>query len=271
MKNNLKYFIIALFTFSIFTSCEEEITVYEGPTPFVQIENDAATSIGELGGEETITLSLVAYSDSRLTVDFTVEADDTSRFTISPSSGSVTFGEGEYEKTIVVSSIDNSVADGNSTLTVTISGASAGTAAEGTFKISKTITIVDDDCPVLIDETTNWEAQYDWTSSTRGLIPSEVVQLQKLADNVYYCPTTWGFNGVSFITNNPAYDGRFAFDVIIELNPADNTIQVTGNGTWGLGGTGYYDPCANQFVVPVLDDQLFSGGGIDSSWTLTGL
>ena len=56
----------------------------------------------------------------------------------------------------------------------------------------------------------------------------------------------------------------------ITLNPDDLTVLVEGIDGWAVGGSGSYDPCANTITVPVLDDELFSGGGIDKGWTLTG-
>lgn len=266
MKNNLKFIFATFIVAALFTSCEEELVIYTPENSYAQLGSSNPITMSENSGGKTIIVQLgTANPSNGGTFNFNVTGD-TSRFSVTPSDGVIEFQGGEIESMITITPIDNSVSDGNAELTVSLTGDNIGPAGDGLSLTSVDVTIVDDDCPTLIDETKTWVSQYAYS----GLASTEV-ELTKLEENKWFCPTTWGYNGVSGITGNPGYDGLYPFDVIITLNPADNSITVEGTAGWAIGGTGSYDPCTNSFSVAVLDDSLFNGGvGIDRGWTLTG-
>lgn len=272
MKNNFKFLTTFLLTLLLLTSCEEDVSIYTPESSYAQLVSSTAATMSEnstTGTTIKVVLGTVS-NDSGESYDFTVTGDS-SRYTVTPADGKVVFSAGSYEATITVTALDNNVSDGNAALTITLTGENVGVGGDGIDLTSVAVTIIDDDCPTVIDDTESWIAQYDYTSSTRGLMPASEIALTKLSDNEWYLPTTWGLNGVSWLTGNPAYDGRYYFDAVITLNP-DLTCTIDGLSSLTPGGdTGSYDPCANTFTFASLNDSLFAGGdGIDAGFTLTG-
>ena len=273
MKNNIKYLVTIIVAFFFVTSCEEDLKVYTPESSWVQLSSSSASSIGEsstTGQAIKVQLGTISNPDGQ-TFEFSVTGDS-SRFTVSPSDGKIVFAPNTYEATITVTPIDNNSSDGNAEITITLTGDNVGTGGDGIDLLSVKLTIVDDDCPIVIDDTESWIAQYDYTSSSRGLMPSNEIVLEKLSENEWYLPTTWGLNGVSWLTNNPAYDGSYVFDAVITLNTADFTCTIVGTSALTPGGdSGTYDPCTNTFSFTTLTDALFSGGaGLNRGFTLTG-
>lgn len=266
MKNNLKFILAAFIVTAFFTSCEEELIIYTPESSYAQLGSSNPITMSEnlSSGTQIKVLLGTADPSNGGTFNFNVTGD-TSRFSVTPSNGVIEFQGGAIESMITVTPIDNSVSDGNANLKVSLTGDNIGPGGTGLSLTSVDITIVDDDCPTLIDETETWISQYQDSRAD-----ATEVELTKLGENQWYCPTTWGYNGVANFTGVAGYAGLYPFDVVITLNPADNTITVEGTSSWAVGGTGKYDPCTNTFSLAVLDDELFSGGGIDNGWTLTG-
>ena len=266
MKNNFKYLATVLVSLLFLTSCEEDVLVYTPESSYAQLTSSTTSTMSKSSTTgTTIKVVLVTVSnDSGESFDFTVTGDS-SRYTITPADGKVVFSAGSYEATITVTPVDNNVSDGNADLTITLTGENVGVGGDGVNLTSVAVTIIDDDCPIVIDDTALWISQYDDSRAD-----ATEVELTKLGDNQWYCPTTWGYNGVANFTGAAGYAGLYPYDVVITLNPSDLTVLVEGLDGWAIGGSGSYDPCANTFTIPVLDDALFSNGGLDSGWTLTG-
>lgn len=264
MKNNFKYLATVLLSVLFLTSCEEDLTVYTPESSYAQLATSTAATMSENSADgTTINVILGGSNASGATFDFSVTGDS-SRFSVTPADGKIVFSAGSYETTITVTPLDNNVSDGNADLTISLTGENIGVGGDGVDLTSIAVTIIDDDCPILIDETTTWISQY---ADSRA--DATEVELTKLADNQWYCPTTWGYNGVANFTGSAGFAGLYPFDVVITLN-SDLTILVEGLDGWAIGGSGSFDPCLNTFTLPILDDELFSGGGIDAGWTLTG-
>jgi hypothetical protein len=267
MKNNFKYLATVLVSLLFLTSCEEDLLVYTPESSYAQLETSAAATMSESSIDgTTIKVVLGGSNASGATFDFSVTGDS-SRFSVTPADGKIVFSAGSYEETITVTPLDNNVSDGNANLTISLTGENIGVDGDGVDLTSIAVTIIDDDCPIIIDDTALWTAQYVYSADGP---PATEIALTKVADNQWYLPTTWGYNAVSWLTGNPAYDGLYVFDAVITLNP---DLTCTIEGTSGLtpgGDTGSYDPCANTFTFASLNDELFSGGGIDAGFTLTG-
>ena len=268
MKSNFKYLATVLLSVLFLTSCEEDLTVYTPESSYAQLTSSTTSTMSESSTTGT-TIKVVLgtlSNDSGESFDFTVTGDS-SRYTITPVDGKVVFSAGSYEATITVTPVDNNVSDGNADLTITLTGENVGVGGDGEDLTSVAVTIIDDDCPIVIDDTALWTAQYVYSASGP---PATEIALTKVADNQWYLPTTWGYNAVSWLTGNPAYDGLYVFDAVITLNP-DLTCTIEGTSSLTPGGdTGSYDPCANTFTFASLNDELFGGGGIDAGFTLTG-
>lgn len=156
MKNIFRIFAVGLL--GIFAaSCEEqENLVYEGPE-FVQF----ATS--SFAGTETdgaaapfVTTVLVGAdrNDSGVTVNFTVSSSDPTRYTVSPAGGTLEIPAGEFSGEILITPENNLEVDGDLEITITLETSSSlpvGIGGEGLSRSTKTVTIIDDDCPIDID------------------------------------------------------------------------------------------------------------------------
>lgn len=268
MKNNFKYLATVLVSLLFLTSCEEDVLVYTPESSYAQLATSTAATMSESSADgTTINVILGGSNASGATFDFSVTGDS-SRFSVTPADGKIVFSAGSYESTITVTPLDNNVSDGNANLTISLTGENIGVGGDGVDLTSIAVTIIDDDCPIIIDDTALWTAQYVYSASGP---PATEIALTKVADNQWYLPTTWGYNAVSWLTGNPAYNGLYVFDAVITLNPADLTCTIEGTSSLTPGGdTGSYDPCANTFTFASLNDELFSGGGIDAGFTLTG-
>lgn len=268
MKNNFKFLATVLLTLLLLTSCEEDVSIYTPESSYAHLTSSTSSTMSESSTSGTtikVVLGTVS-NDSGESYEFTITGDS-SRYTITPADGKVVFSAGSYESTITVTPVDNNVSDGNADLTIALTGDNVGVGGDGIDLTSVAVTIIDDDCPTVIDDTESWIAQYDYTSSVRGLMPASEIELTKLSDNEWYLPTTWGLNGVSWLTNNPVYDGLYVFDAVITLNP-DFTCTIEGLSSLTPGGnTGSYDPCANTFTFASLTDALFP---LNRGFTLTG-
>lgn len=136
-------------------SCEEDLLVYDTDTGFLQLSATTGT-ITEDTMDPIVTTVLVGSgtNENGVTVNFTVNSADASRFEITPASGSITIPAGEFSADISLQVIDNVTADGDLDVTIELNSSSSlplGIGAEGNFSTSRTITIVDNDCPVDIN------------------------------------------------------------------------------------------------------------------------
>ena len=136
------------------SSCDEDVIVYDTPEGFVQL-NATSGTVTEDTPDPVVTTVLLGKgaNESGVSVNFTVTSSDPSRYTVTPSSGTLDIPAGEFSADIVLQTIDNPVADGDVEVTIEISSASVpiGIGGEENFNTSRTITIVDDDCPINLD------------------------------------------------------------------------------------------------------------------------
>jgi len=150
-----KYISIIVLALVAFTSCEEDLLVYDTPAGFIQLSAETGT-ITEDTVDPIITQVLIGSgtNESGVTVNFTVTSSDPSRFTVTPSTGSVDIPAGEFSADIAVQVIDNIAADGDLDVVIELSSGNSlplGIGGEGNFNTSRTITIIDNDCPVDIN------------------------------------------------------------------------------------------------------------------------
>ncbi|NNF18689.1 MAG: hypothetical protein HKN61_02840, partial [Flavobacteriaceae bacterium] len=201
-----------------------------------------------------------------------VTASDPSRFTVEPSNGTLTIPAGQFSADITITPIDNVLVDGNMDIVLEITSGSsvpAGIGGEGLQAATKTITLVDDDCPVdLAQFTGTFDVDEVFTS---GL--NEGLTLAGAFGQSYQLELTAQPGDATgtkvVITNSPGFDQYIPDGTVFtlqacpgtvdwETNPlniglfADMTIEVStfneGQGTviadGPLGGFGPY-----QFVL----------------------
>lgn len=106
------------------------------------------------------TVDFTATTTYAVTSDFFDEGDDASSTVTFSDEGSLTISAGQTRGFIVVSIGDDVVASGDRTITVTLTGTSAGELGltESDPKTTQAVTIVDDDCPIAIAD---WVGVYD--------------------------------------------------------------------------------------------------------------
>jgi len=150
-----KYIALIVLALVGLTACEKDLLVYDTPDGFVQLSAETGT-VTEDSPEPITTQVLLGLgsNESGVTVNFTVTSSDPSRFTVTPATGSVEIPAGEFSADIVVTPIDNVTADGDVDVVIELSTGNSlpiGIGGEGTFNVTRTITIVDNDCPVDIN------------------------------------------------------------------------------------------------------------------------
>lgn len=161
MKNIYKYLFLGLL-FTVFTGCEKEgLIVFDTPDGFVQLGGSSATSIGE--NEATPVVTRVELGKENLnstSVVFTVQSADDSRYEVLTSSP-IAIPVGQTFAEIMIQPIDNFDVDGNLDVTIALTGASdlpIGIGGDGLERVTRTVTIIDNDCPITIDD---WVGTYD--------------------------------------------------------------------------------------------------------------
>ncbi|MBC2837702.1 hypothetical protein [Robiginitalea sp. SC105] len=149
----MKKFIYLLMGLGLLASCEEDLLVYDTPEGFVQFSS-ASGSITEAADEgPSVTTVLLGDGENPngVTVDFTITASDPSRFTVEPSGGSIEIPAGSFSADIVITPVDNFQVDGDMDIVLELLPSSSvpiGIGGEGNEGLSRTVTLVDDDCPV---------------------------------------------------------------------------------------------------------------------------
>jgi hypothetical protein len=267
MKNNFKYLTLIFATF-FFISCEEELVIYDPATPYAQFLSGSSESISEASATLSLVVALGAGSNADgFTTNFTVTSSDDTRYSVSPSDGTLYFGPGSFETSIDITPIDNTNIDGDATIEISLSS-NDGVGGEGNFNISRSVTILDDDCPTV------FAASYNGNTSNSGYCPTGcspyTITPQVLSDTELYLETAWGYSYISAVYSNSAYDGLYLNAGIITLN-ADSS--VSGIDQYGYTMTGSYVACSDTWTY-TWDDQLAPFGlnkGVDVTATLVGI
>ena len=144
MKKIFSLFILMVFL----ASCEEEYNPYN-PDGYVQFSTE------NLSVTENSTTPLVSKvllgkdtNPNGVTVNFTVNASDPSRYKIEPEGGTITIPAGEFSSNIVITPIDNANSDGNASINLELLPGElpVGIAGEGRISNKQTILVTDDDC-----------------------------------------------------------------------------------------------------------------------------
>tara|TARA_R110002051_G_scaffold318824_2_gene401729 strand:+ start:1458 stop:2333 length:876 start_codon:yes stop_codon:yes gene_type:complete len=262
MKNFIKLFI---FTIVIaFSSCEEEknITLDVGPG-FVQFDGASASLPEESTNAVTVTVLYGNTAESNtngINVNFTLEGANASRINITPSNGTLVIPAGETSADITIESIDNIDVDGNLEFTINLSADSdvpVGIAGEALQNVSYAITIIDNDCPIVLEDMQGTYSGTDnWYASAGGPLS---VSFAASYDGTTYLTTGLGHVWLA----NPEYWGEpvvTAYQVPMTIDeitgdvtiPYALTATTTYNGDlydYYVEGSGKYFPCSNTFEI----------------------
>ncbi|WP_318310258.1 hypothetical protein [Flagellimonas crocea] len=262
MKNIIKKFgILFAGVFLVFTSCEKnEVPVIDYGEGFVQL-NSTTGSIPENSEDPIVTTVLLGNDGTNpngVTVNFTVTSSDDSRFTVTPSNGTIEIPAGEFSADIVIQPVDNLDADGDVEVTLELDAGSdlpIGIAGEGLVATSRSITITDNDCPTVFSSAYSvsvFAFDEEAPSFNVDLIPVDGT------DNQFTIESSWGPNFVAWATGDSSYEGQFPYSGTITVNE-DFSVDFAGDASWATGGTGTYTACGDRFEI-TLTQALFSGG-----------
>lgn len=231
MKNIFGKLGILFLSVIAFTACEEN----EDPTidfgeGFVQLSATSGT-LSEDNGAPIVTKVLLGNDGTNpngVTVNFTVTSSDDSRFTVTPSSGTIEIPAGEFSADILIEPVDNVVADGDVEIVLELSTSSdlpVGIAGEGVVAVTRTITLVDDDCPVDSNAFVGtFTVEEVFTSGT-----NEGLALASAFGENYQIeltPQPGDISGTRFILNNSAgFDTYIANGTVITLLTCSGTVS----------------------------------------------
>lgn len=248
----LSIYLCVLFTALLFTSCEEDLIVYNGEN-YVIFEGTSA-SISESAAARTITV-LRSNADDALSAEIGVNsyfANSTSTSadaSFSLSSTSISFAAGEFSTTFTITPVDDIDASGAKIVELTFnslsqSGVSAGFPGASAFNGTFTVTLVDDDCPFDI---TAFAATFNANEPGYGDYDVTFTQVDA---NTIVANNFWDFGGVvnyDFNTNSSTPEVTLpAQDVVM----GGTTYRVIGTNTDnGTGADGTYESCTGNFTV----------------------
>jgi len=253
MKTYINNIVILTLVAFFAASCDDSVDPETFTGPHFTAFTDPASSIN-LSETSTdafvLPVSISEAQSSAVTIDYTVTnvagtATAGVDYTIAESS--IVIPAGEFLGQLTINTIDNATFDGEDgrsfviELTSNTAGLDLGLAEESSFK--KTVTIIDDDCPVETSST------YAGSGMAFGsAIPDWTVTATPVAGTTdqFRVDSGWGPNFVGWATGDPGFNGLFVYTGVITVNP-DGTATFTGDDGWATGGTGSYDPCGDIF------------------------
>lgn len=257
MRNNLKILMSAFVLLMIVTSCEEDIPLYDTPNGFLQVPTATGT-IAENAGEEIVTRVLLGRStnESDLTVNFTVTSSDASRYTVVPSTGTIVIPAGEFSAEISLTPINNFDTDGDLDVTIQLlesDGVPVGIGGEGVYLDKRVITVVDDDCPITIED---WVGTYTvFENFTAGV--NAPLGLNNFFGESYQVEMSLPANDITnakvIINNSPGFDTYINNGTVMSFLTCSKTVnfdagfpQVALFRVFQFTGSSYND---SDFVV----------------------
>ena len=265
MKKFIKLFALA--TVLIFTSCEEQENVQldlgEG---FVQFASESTSIAEEDSTPVNISVVYGGNADSNtngINVKFTLEGVDANRVSITPSDGNLTILAGEVSADITVEAIDNINVDGNLDFTIVLSTESdkpVGIAGQNLKNSAYTVTIIDNDCPIVLsDMQGTYSGTDNWYSSVGGPLD---VSFKSTFDGTDFLTIGLGYAWLA----NPAYWGEpvvaegkvkveidpITGDVTIPYQYTATTVYKGKNYDYYVEGSGKYFPCSDTFEIEFL-------------------
>ncbi|WP_299834347.1 hypothetical protein [uncultured Tenacibaculum sp.] len=208
MKKLNKYFyFLLLSSLFVLSSCEDENpTFYKNAEGFIQFSSVSADLAEDnTAGLVSTVLFGGASNDDGITVNYTVTSDDNTRFT-DPNNGTIEIPAGERTAEIVIIPVDNARTDGNLEIVIELSATSdkpVGIGGEGVNNNTKTITIVDNDCPITIAD---WVGTYtvDEVITDGGNAGLSLAAAFGESYQVELSLDTTDPNGITVIVNNSA-------------------------------------------------------------------
>jgi hypothetical protein len=275
--NNKFLLLFSLIIALVFTSCEkQENVMFLSTDGFIQLKSKSSINTGE-NNTDPIVLDVLfggnaSQNTAGITVDFTVTTDDVSRYTVIPAGGTLEIPAGAVSGQIILTPVDNILADGNAVIKIELSQSSSkaiGLGGEGLSFISQTITIIDDDCAiVLADMVGTYKGKDNWYASAGGPLST---QFTTTFDGTNLLSVGLGYAWLA----NPSFWGEpivkessvpLEIDLVtgVVTIPYTYTATTTYNGNpydYYVEGSGVYFPCSDTFEIEYL--LYFDDAGTD--------
>ncbi len=284
MGTNFKYYIGLFIGLAFLISCDEDETTYEPlsypanafisiPTSEYSILEDSATPI-EIKVEYANSSSA---HNSTVTSGFTITSDDAVEgvdYTIVDNKSSVRFTNGDFVDYIQIQPLDNGLQDGDKTLTLTLDNGNVtvGYPDGSGNKSSATITLLDDDCDIVLADLDGivWKGA-DTASDNEGPNPTQIVTAYQ-SNTFEINRIAYGWITGTFWQEEVLTNGNVV--AVIDTNTGNFTIDeqylctTTFNGSlqpdYSIRATGKYYPCQQEMVV---DYELIQNGAVLRSYT----
>ena len=275
MKKLNKYFyFLLLSSLFVLSSCEDENpTFYKNAEGFIQFASTSADlAENNTAGLTTTVLFGGASNDNGITVNYTVTSDDNTRFT-DMNNGTVEIPAGQRSAEIVIVPVDNARTDGNLEIVLELSTSSdkpVGIGGEGVNSNTKTITIVDNDCPINLDDwvgTYTVQEEFSAGGTNAGLSLAanftETYQIEISKD-----PTDT--DGIRVILNNSAGANQFIPNgTVMTFDTCNGAVSFAGTVNIAL----FRDMTVNETSYSDSNFTIFAKGPLgtfgDYEFTLT--
>jgi hypothetical protein len=275
MKKYIIQTFILIFGSLLFIGCgNTELVFFDTPDGFIQFKSDRG-SVTENSSDPLVTTVIFGHdsNDTDITVNYTVTSSDPSRYTVSPSSGTITIPAGQFTADIMLQPVDNFDVDGDVDVIIELSSNSSkpiGIGGEGLHSASKTITIVDNDCPITIDD---WVGTYTVAEVFTGP-PNAPLGLADFFGGSYQLEFALAPNDPSgtkvVITNSPGFDVYIIDGTIMTFDTCNKRISFdAGFPTVALFRTFEYTSSSyneNTFKI-VADGPLATFGDYQFAFT----
>lgn len=247
MKKYISLIVLALVAL---TSCEEDLLVYDTPDGFIQLSAESGT-ITEDTTTPIVTQVLLGTgsNESGVSVSFTVTSADPTRYTVSPSTGTIDIPAGEFSADIEITPVDNIAADGDLEVVIELSSNNPlpiGIGGEANFNTARTITIVDNDCPVdinaFVGTFTVFENFTDGVNAPFGLVDffGESYQVEMALQ-----PGDASGTKV-VVTNSAGFNTYLPEGTVFQFLACSGTILIEGG-----------DPVVAEFATLVVDGSSY--------------
>ncbi|WP_298765612.1 hypothetical protein [uncultured Polaribacter sp.] len=237
MKINLikitKLLFASLLFLSVYSCKDAELEVLDIGEGFLQVARTAENiSEGNAAGTKVRFLFGGTSNENGITVKYTVTSEDDSRFTES-NGGTVEIPAESFEAEITIVPINNLATDGNLDVVITLSTDNdfpVGIAG-GINNVSKVVSIIDDDCPISIND---WVGTYavdenftDGPNAPRGLSDffNEQYQFELALDP----NDTSGTKLI--ITNSTGFNTYMANGTVLSFDTCNNNVAFDDSNT----------------------------------------
>lgn len=223
----------------LFTSCEEELTIFKGPY-HVRFSSTGSSVNENATAATTVKLHFAGpVPKEAINIEYSVSGGTAGTdFTLTGGS-TLTIPAGEFFTSFTVTPINNLTATGNKVVTFEITSVSGGnTAGLGLVGKKFTYTIVDDDCPF---ETENFTGAY--SCDEPGYAVYDVVLEAGDEPNTIVVTNFWDYSNASIVVEfDPNSNVITVPDQPIGLTSSGSPLHAVGSGTYtACNGNFKYD------------------------------